>query len=99
MVLSGDAPPDFYVPDVRVLRQARTLLGDATYGRHACTVAVAPAQYVCRRRYDRATYSTSPFFAPSPMVAALDLASDPARGREVLELWSRKLPPELHRVW
>lgn len=99
VVLSGDAPPDFYVPDVRVLRQARTLLGDADYGRHACTVAVAPAPYVCRRRYDRGDVFDNPFFAPSPVVAALDFASDPARGREMLELWSRDLPPGLRRVW
>lgn len=36
VVLSGDAPPDFYVPDTRTLRLARTLLGDAQFGSHAC---------------------------------------------------------------
>ena len=40
VVLAGDAPPDFYVPDRRVLHQARTLLGDAQFGQHACTVAL-----------------------------------------------------------
>jgi hypothetical protein len=82
-----------------VLRQARTLLGDAEFGRHACTVAVAPAPYVCRVRHDRSDVFDSPWFAPSPVVAALDLATDPARGRETLELWSRKLAPEVRRVW
>lgn len=99
VVLSGDAPPDFYVPDSRALRQARTLLGDADFGRHTCTVAVAPAPFVCRRRYDRSAVFNDPFLAPSPVVAALDLASDPARGREILQMWSRALPTEVRRVW
>lgn len=99
VVLAGDAPRDFYVPDARTLRQARTLLGDAEFGRHACTVAVAPARFVCRRRYDRTDAFDDPFFAPSSVTAALDLASDPGRGRETLELWSLNLPPEVRRVW
>ncbi|MGH9137120.1 MAG: hypothetical protein ACRD0G_08735 [Acidimicrobiales bacterium] len=99
VVLAGDAPPDFYVPDAGAAARARALLGDAEFGRHACTVAVAPCPSVCRRRFDRAAVVDEPFFAPSPIVAALDLAADPARGREMLELWSRNLPPELPRVW
>jgi hypothetical protein len=54
---------------------------------------------VCRKRYDRASVSDEPFFAPSPVVAALDLARDPARGREILEQWSRDLPAGMRRVW
>lgn len=99
VVLSGDAPPDFYVPDARILRQARTLLGDADFGRHACTVAVAPAPFVCRRRYDRSAVFNDSFLAPSPVVAALDLATDPARGREILQRWSQALPSGVRRVW
>jgi hypothetical protein len=99
VVLSADSPPDFYLPDAQTLRQARTLLGDAEFGRHACTVAVAPAPFVCRRRYDRTAVFDDPFLAPSPVVAALDLAADPARGREILEVWSRDLPAEVKRVW
>lgn len=99
VVLAGDAPRDFYVPDARTLRQARTLLGDAEFGRHTCTVAIAPAPFVCRRRYDRTGTFGHPFLAPSPVIAALDLASDPGRGRETLDLWSRNLPPEMRRVW
>ena len=99
VVLSESAPPDFYVPDSRTLRHARTLLGEADFGRHACTVAVAPAPFVCRRRYDRSAVINNPFLAPSPVVAALDLASDPARGREILQMWSGTLPHEVRRVW
>jgi hypothetical protein len=99
VVLDAAAPPDFYVPDNRVVRLARTLLGDAEFGRHACTVAAAPAPYVCRRRYDRALEFDSPFLAPSAIVAALDLSIDPGRGREILESWTRDLRPEIPRVW
>lgn len=99
VVLSGDARPDFYVPDIRTMRLARTLLGDAPFGSHACTVAVAPAPFVCHRRYDRTKVFNNPFLAPSPVIAALDLAVDPARGRETLDVWSRNLPPEVRRVW
>jgi len=99
VVLAGDAPPDFYVPDRRVVHQARTLLGDAEFGQHACTVALAPAPFVCRRRFDCSGVFDDPFLVPSPVVAALDLARDQARGREILELWSQNLPPEVRRVW
>jgi hypothetical protein len=99
VVLARDASPDFYVPDGAAAARARMLLGDAEFGRHACTVAVAPCPSVCRRRFDRAAVVDEPFFASGPIVAALDLAADPARGRETLELWSRNLPPELRRVW
>jgi hypothetical protein len=99
VVMSDGTPPDFYVPDSGVLALARSLLGSAEYGSHACTVAVAPSPYVCRQRYDRSNAFNSEFLAPSPVVAALDLAADPARGREMLERWSRDLSPEVHRVW
>jgi hypothetical protein len=99
VVLGGDAAPDFYVPDAQSLRHARTLFGDAEFGRHKSTVAVAPAPFVCRHRYDRSQAFNNPFLAPSPVVAALDLAMDPARGRETLEVWSRQLPPGVRRVW
>ncbi len=99
VVLPGDAPPDFYVANAASAARARALLGDAHYGRHACTVAVAPAPYVCRRRFNRTAVADEPFRAPSLVVAALDLAADPARGRETLDLWSRDLPPEVSRVW
>jgi len=99
VMLPADAPPDFYAPNPAAVARARALLGDAEYGRHACSVAVAPCPYVCRRRHDRSVASGETYPAPGPIVAALDLAIDPARGREVLELWSEGLPAELSRVW
>ena len=99
IVVTSGSPPDFYVPGRSIVAQARSLLGQAEYGHHACTVAVAPAPYVCRRRRDRSQAFGSEFLLPSPVVAALDLAIDPARGREMLELWSRDLGAEIRRVW
>lgn len=99
VMLPSDAPPDLYVPDASSLHRARATLGTADFGAHACTVAAAPCPYVCRRRYDRSAPAGSAFFAPGAVIAALDLASDPARGREILEQWSHDLPPELPRVW
>ncbi len=98
VVTTVDSPPAYYAPNASSVAKARALFGDATYGQHASTVAVAPCPYVCRRRVDRSA-NGQPLIAPSPVVAALDLASDPARGREILELWSRDLPPEVTRVW
>lgn len=99
IVVTSGSPPDFYVPDRSVVAQARSLLGQAEYSHHACTVAIAPAPYVCRRRHDRSRAFDTVFLLPSPVVAALDLAIDPARGREMLDLWSRDLSAEIRRVW
>ena len=99
VVVTSGSPPDFYVPDRGIVALARTLFGPAEYGSHACTVAVAPSPYVCRRRHDQRRAFGTEFLAPSPVVAALDLATDPARGREMLELWSRDLSHEVLRVW
>jgi hypothetical protein len=95
VVTTEDAPRDYYVPDAGAARRARALLGDAPFGAHGSTVAVAPAPFVSRRQYERGTDVA----APSPAVAALDLAADPARGREVLEQWSQHLPDGVRRVW
>lgn len=99
VVLESNAPPDFYVPDGLALQRARTLFGDAEFGAHACTVAVPPAPYVCRRRFPPTRDARWLEFAPSKIVAYLDLASDPARGRETLEDWERMRPDEVDRVW
>ncbi|MFZ2056683.1 MAG: hypothetical protein WAV54_04680 [Acidimicrobiales bacterium] len=93
--MTADSPPDFYLPDAASVRRARALFGEAEFGRHGYTVAEAPAPFVWRRKYG----SGVGFPAPSPMVAAVDLAADPGRGRETLEAWSPNLPAEFHRVW
>lgn len=95
-----DHPPDFYVPDAATLRRAVQLLGPArTTSSRAATVRVAPVPMVCDQRVD-------PLMLPAgrggwplthPVFVALDLASDPGRGREILDAWTP--PKPWKRVW
>lgn len=100
VVAHRNYPPDFYVPSDRLMRLAVAKLGTAVSAeQRAATISVAPAPGVCRYRY-----STTPgrkqqlrFPVVHPVVVALDLACDRARGREILESWD---PPEgITRVW
>ena len=101
-VVQGGFPPDFYVPGDRVVRVARHLYGDAiSHEGRAATVAVPPAAWACRRRVDTSKlgrhHPWAEWPAVHPVFAALDLAVDPARGREILDAWS---PPDpFLRVW
>jgi hypothetical protein len=101
-VVGGAFPPDFYVAGDRVVRVARQLYGDAiSHEGRAATVAVPPAAWACRRRVDTSKlgrdHPWARWPAVHPVFAALDLAVDPARGREILDDWS---PPDpFRRVW
>lgn len=100
VVLQGDAPPDFYVPDARTLRIAKQLYGEAPaeIDRRA-TISVAPMRYVVTHRYDAASrgLSNSEWPVVHPVIAALDLTRSGARGQEILEEFE---PPEgFRRVW
>ncbi|SNT61267.1 MarR family protein [Asanoa hainanensis] len=94
--IRADHPPDFYVPDQTILRRAAQLLGAAqSHESRAATIRVAPFPLVCARRVELpgATWPLA-----RPLFVALDLASDPGRGREVLADWTP--PPEAGpRVW
>jgi hypothetical protein len=93
-------PPDFYVPTAVVARRAQHLLGAApNWDTRRAVVRVAPVPMVCTQRIDLAgrNLSSERWPAVHPVFAALDLARDPARGREILETWQ---PPEpWRRVW
>ena len=79
-------PPDFYVPSETVARRATQLLGSAAnWETRAMTIRVAPVPAVCSQRVDLASEHWP---VVHPLFAALDLASDPARGREVLQDWT-----------
>jgi hypothetical protein len=100
-VVGGAYPPDFYVPSERTVRVARQLYRDATYDTRQATVAVPPVAWACRRRVDTTRleghHRWAHWPAVHPVFAALDLAVDPSRGREMLDGWS---PPEpFRRVW
>ncbi|MGW5753832.1 transcriptional regulator [Nocardia rhamnosiphila] len=103
VAVRADSPPDFYVPDTRILRRAAKLLGPVAHGRadRATTLRVAPISYICSNRVsptDNSNRAHEPWPLAHPLFVALDLAQDPGRGREVLELWT---PQEetAHRVW
>ncbi|WDZ86695.1 MarR family transcriptional regulator [Micromonospora cathayae] len=94
--IRSDYPPDFYVPDQAIVRRAVNLLGMAhTRESRAATVRIAPIPLICASRIDR-PHETWPL--ARPLFVALDLASDPGRGREILEGWT---PPHETgpRVW
>ena len=98
----GDAPPDFYVPDGRIVRVARALYGEPPSPElRAATVAVAPVRWACEHRVDPIGLGRPhvwlEFGLVHPVVAALDLASDASRGREILLDWTPPDPYE--RVW
>jgi hypothetical protein len=101
-VIRGDHPVDFYVPDDHAIRIARRQYGDAPNAEaRKASVAVAPVRWACRRRVDPSSTSRArraPRFAfVHPLIAALDLATDAARGREVLDEWTPHAP--FSRVW
>ncbi|REH41314.1 hypothetical protein BCF44_112398 [Kutzneria buriramensis] len=93
----ADYPPDFYVPDEATAHRAATMLGvpmsDAARG---ATLHVAPAPQVCATRRPARDAETHWPLA-HPLFVALDLASDPGRGREILDGWTP--PSDVARVW
>src|SRR5207248_7248828 len=84
VIASSDGPPDFYVPQPSIVDAAVSHFGPAR-GRAAATVRLI--------RYTGIS-SDAPFQrtpagiqVAHPVVVALDLAHDRARGREVVEAW------------
>jgi hypothetical protein len=100
MAISSGFPPDFYVPDrVTATNAARTYGVASDPNAAACTVAVAPTRLACVPRFEaKAQVGAVPqFFFTHPLFVALDLASDKARGSEILSGW---IPPRgFTRVW
>lgn len=104
VVASGAYPPDFYVPSRRALRWAVQHYGTPpTYDERSATVAVGPVPMVCARRYDPITLADPSdeevFLLAHPLFVALDLARDPARGREILAGWDPHGPEGFRRAW
>jgi DNA-binding transcriptional ArsR family regulator len=98
--IRSNYPPDFYVPTQRVLNRAVKLLGETQNpADRKATIKTAPAPMVCEHRIDapRRHIGNEIWPLAHPLFVALDLASDPGRGTEVLEGWD---PPEpWRRVW
>jgi hypothetical protein len=90
-VFATDDRPFLWVPSPAELRRAQRLLGVADAGSSAATIAVPPTPLVGTRRI-----AHEPWPLVHPLFAALDLARDPGRGREILEQWH---PEGVTRVW
>lgn len=88
---------DFYVSDQAVQRRATSLLGaPATPSQAQATVRIAPVPAVVQNRIDIGT-NTLGWPLAHPLFVALDLASDPGRGREILDAWTPD--DRWSRVW
>ena len=94
-VFSVEQRPWLWVPTQVELRRAERTYGPATWEDRAAVIAAPPTALVCRhRRPSRSNDSAWPL--PHPLFAALDLARDPGRGREILAQWS---PEGADAVW
>jgi hypothetical protein len=103
LVVGGGHPPDLYVPDDEVLRWVlnRSPLA-VEYAQRAATVAVAPTPLVNDERLRVAAPGTVVGWTGAlahPVVVALDLATDRARGREVVSNWDPDPALGVTRVW
>ncbi len=98
MFISGFRPW-IWVPNDADARRASRTLESASWDDCTAVFAVAPTLLVCSIRR-RSPGSPRPKFLPTvhPLFLALDLAQDPARGREILDGWNPD-HPEIHRVW
>lgn len=94
LVAAGGGPVDFYVPDEGALERVVAWAGRAELDEREAGVAAAPSRLVCRLR--RPDPQEGGFALAHPLVVALELATDPARGREAL---ARFDPPGATRVW
>lgn len=96
----------YYVDSPTELRRARQAIGDADPVEAGCHVAVAPSRLVHTRlvhtRADTTAESMAAPWKAGPIapyvVVALDLATDPARGREIVTSWDRA-PDGTRPVW
>jgi len=98
-VLVVGGRPWIWVPTEAEARRAERSLATASWEDYAAVIAVPPTLLVCRHR-QRPPTDLEPRFLPTlhPLFLALELAQDPARGREILDQWTPD-SPDIHRVW
>ena len=98
-IVVGDAfPPDLYAPTPAAFRRIMRSLTKVPYEERGATIAVAPSPVVTQASLRPPVTSLTMADMPlaHPVVIALDLAQDAARGREILDLWD---PEGVERVW
>lgn len=93
-LFSVERRPWLWVPTQVELRRARRAFESAPWDERAATIAVPPTPLVTMRR--GAPMSDVEWPLPHPVFAALDLARDPGRGREILDQW---MPEGVEPVW
>jgi hypothetical protein len=95
MIASDEGPADFYVPQPSVVDAAVAHFGPA-HGPAAASVR--PIRYAGVHTEPAFRHTASGIRVAHPVVVALDLAHDRARGREVVEAWDPS-PLGVARVW
>jgi DNA-binding transcriptional ArsR family regulator len=95
VLASADGPPDFYVAQPSIVESALSHFGPAR-GEPAATVRVARYAGIHELVPFRSTPAGSR--VAHPVVVALDLAHDRARGREIVEAWDPS-PLGVVRAW
>jgi hypothetical protein len=94
-IFSAESRLWLWVPTQVELRRAERMYGSAAWPERVAVLAAPPTPLVCRwRRPPRADGISWPL--PHPVFAALDLARDHGRGREILAQWS---PEGAENVW
>lgn len=81
---AGDLPARAYVPNARTLRRVRGLADRSE--KTQTWVRVSPVTYL-PENLDHPPNQLHPWRVAHPMICALRLAADPARGREVVDDW------------
>ncbi len=81
---AGDLPPRAYVPTTRLLRRVRALADRNVRSRS--WVRAAPVRFLPTDP-DHPADGDHPWLIAHPIICALRLAADPARGREIVEDW------------
>jgi hypothetical protein len=90
-VVNLDLRPTLWAPDAVALRRAERRLGRAAGDDLVATIALAPTPLVTAT-----ATAGEPWALPHPVFAALDLARDRGRGREILDAWT---PEGVDVVW
>ena len=98
-VFAAGGRPWIWVPAEADARRAERSLSPASWEDHAAVIAVPPSLLVCSNRQEPPA-RLEPSFLPTvhPLFLALELAQDPARGREILDQWTPD-SPKVHRIW
>lgn len=95
VVASADGPPDFYVPQPSFVDLAMSHFGSA---RGDAAATVRPIRYAGIHEAEPFRTTAAGFRVAHPVVVALDLAHDRARGREIVDAWD-PAPLMVERVW